>query len=877
MAIVRIKTGLKPGYRPAPTLVGRLVLLAIIAIGVLSRAVGVGRYPHLIYDEYYYVPASDVLLGRRPPVAVPHAISGIDPNLLSHPPLAKELIALSILIFGNHPYAWRMPGVVLGSFVPLLVYVLAKKIFNRQDVALLASFLSACDGLMISISRVALPDSVAFPLVVLNVFLLWNLGAKWKRGEPVSLWSMIGFGVSLGLGLSAKWIGAQTILAAWVWTLIHVKQIWQRSWRERIGLGLSLTLVPLTAYFLTYFYAFAHGFQESWLPSNVFLAFFRLQFLIFKDMWSLTFFHPWSSNAWDWLLLPRPTAFLIITKPSSMIRLFSVSNPLLIWIGCLALLTSLGVAWFNPAVRYRFAYLWVLFAAYYGTWLLTPRSKFTYYFASAMIPVILAASQGLVLLVSQQGRALRATGIIGLLGIFLVSGLMFPLWTGLATPRPFYQTLFWPPSWNAKTRPLKSPIGSVTYHLTPEALAPWSLSAVVPGPGRTLPARWTGFGGPDRNGAYRVPQSAVSGYRLQFLGGIPDQPSVHGQTLYLGTTGDQVDAVRWATGQIVWSVAVPNQVMTTPLILGHEVVVGLGNQAFRSYTRRSGWIRGQGTNGLMAFNRQTGHELWYHATRGEDMATPVESHGILYEVTGSGHLIAVSANTGRLVWSLPLGGFDSMSNPVLVRGILYVATNVYRQAYPAARSTVYAVNVGTRQVLWAQNIPVRSGLSDDTVALSGSLLYVAGVPQILSRGSMSVVGNALFALSASTGRIQWQVGLGQGRMPLNQPEVGTPVARHGVVYIGSPAARTLTAVSQGHVLWTTRFSSGIAAAPLVVGPDLLVATRQGLLALVSRSTGRILTGYPGLVGPVGLAQPLWLSRTLIAASLNGQLSVISIH
>ena len=130
-----------------------IVLGAIEILAFCLRWIGYARYPHMIYDEYYYVPAADVLLGRKSPVHIAHMVPGIDPNLLSHPPLAKELIALSILWFGNHPWAWRLPGEVFGLTVPLVIYVLVRQMFQSRLAAEVSALLSAFDGLMISISR----------------------------------------------------------------------------------------------------------------------------------------------------------------------------------------------------------------------------------------------------------------------------------------------------------------------------------------------------------------------------------------------------------------------------------------------------------------------------------------------------------------------------------------------------------------------------------------------------------------------------------------------------------------------------------------------------------------------------------------------------
>ena len=79
-------------------------------IGAPCYAPCAGPNAHLvIFDEDYYVNAARVIAGIRPPSRVPyaHAPLGTDPNA-EHPPLAKLIMAGSIELFGNGPFAWRL-------------------------------------------------------------------------------------------------------------------------------------------------------------------------------------------------------------------------------------------------------------------------------------------------------------------------------------------------------------------------------------------------------------------------------------------------------------------------------------------------------------------------------------------------------------------------------------------------------------------------------------------------------------------------------------------------------------------------------------------------------------------------------------------------
>jgi outer membrane protein assembly factor BamB/predicted membrane-bound dolichyl-phosphate-mannose-protein mannosyltransferase len=847
-------------------------------VGFLARFIGVGRYPGLIYDEYYYVPAADVLLRRTPPVLVKNMVPGIDPNLLSHPPLSKELIAVAIGLLGQHAWVWRLPGVVLGSIVPVIVGGIAWELFGRRVVSAVAAGAAAVDGLLITMARVALPDSSAVPLVLLALWLFLRAMRRLEQGDNGSWARWVGIGIVFGLALAAEWIGGQALLLAWAWLGVR----WRAARRVTLRWLVSLTVLPFFVYYATYCYAWPHGFQEPWLPRDPFLAFFRLQWLMLKNMWALRFFHPWTASAWTWLGIPRPTALLLSVTPAWAIRVMAFPDPVMVWIG----LGSLVMGWAVWRGRGRegmaFLFLTLWFLSFYATWLLTPRSKFLYYFTTASVGLDIAAAAGLVL--AWQGVLRRGQGAMRAVVAVLASlatlsvAYCFPLWVGMRTPRPFYHAIFWPQSWNprVKTEALASMEPLTVTSPIRTAVAPWTgfplTTNVLP-----LPTPWTVFrGSVGHNSVYRAPWHLAQGYALTLGTALVEAPTVANDVAYVGTNSNQVFAIQVPSGRVLWSAKVANMAMTAPLIQDGLVVVGLGNNAFRSFTPSHGWIRGTGTNGLEALNAKTGRRVWFFPTTGEDMPTPVLFQHTVYEVTGSGRLIAVGLQSGKLLWSLPLAGFDSMSSPIVLGHTLYVATNTYYASYPAARSTVWAVNLLTHHVQWARNLPVASGLSDCSLASNGRDLFIAGVPFIANHGQSTQLSNRLFAVTASTGRVLWARSLGGGKIgALDQEEEGIPLATRQVVYEGSPASHRVMAfdVQTGQTLWSTLLPTGVTANPVLVGHDLLVAGMNGTLYLLNAGNGRIDARDPYHFGRIGPASPLIVSNALLQSTLRGQLVV----
>ncbi len=153
--------------------------LALLLLVVLAAHLAISETPReaIVFDESAYVPASRDL------------ITGIVSNV-EHPPLAKGLIALSILAFGDRAVAWRLPSILAGTIAVLLLYLLTRRLADRKT-ALLAAFLLGFESLWFVHSSIAMLDIVAVTLGLAALLLL-------ARGEWV--WT----GAVVGLAMLAK-------------------------------------------------------------------------------------------------------------------------------------------------------------------------------------------------------------------------------------------------------------------------------------------------------------------------------------------------------------------------------------------------------------------------------------------------------------------------------------------------------------------------------------------------------------------------------------------------------------------------------------------------------------------------------------------------
>src|SRR6185312_10383641 len=100
----------------------------------------------------HYVPAARQMLEP----AMPHPM--LNPM---HPPLAKQIIALSIHAFGDNPLGWRYPGGLFGALSIVAVYLCALALFRKQEQAVAASLIAFFNQMLFVIARTAMLDIFA--------------------------------------------------------------------------------------------------------------------------------------------------------------------------------------------------------------------------------------------------------------------------------------------------------------------------------------------------------------------------------------------------------------------------------------------------------------------------------------------------------------------------------------------------------------------------------------------------------------------------------------------------------------------------------------------------------------------------------------------
>lgn len=389
----------KPGF----------ILILILLLTAFLRLYRLNFPDRYVFDEVYHAfTAREYVLGHKeawewwtaPPPGVAYE--------WTHPPLAKEIMAGSMLLFRTQDaWAYRLPGALLGVLSVYLVYLLGLKLFKNQTLSLISAFIFSFDGLNFVQSRTGMNDIYYVTFFLISLLCMLN-----KR----YLLSAIIF----GLALSSKWAAVYSIF---IFILLLLKD---KQYRQ---IPLFLVIPPII-YLISYlpFFLSGHNFDQ----------FFQLQ----QQMWwyhtNLKATHDYSSPWWSWPLNLYPVWYFVDYQKNNVANIFTSGNPILFWTGSAAVvLTAI------EAIRKKSVNLLLVIAGsltFWLPWALSPRIMFLYHFSPSVPFLSLALGYQINhLLKDAQAKKLA---LVLLLLIVLSFILIFPFLTGLPLPRKFIELFF---------------------------------------------------------------------------------------------------------------------------------------------------------------------------------------------------------------------------------------------------------------------------------------------------------------------------------------------------------------------------------------------------------------------------------------------------
>ncbi len=345
-------------------LTAKKILVIILILSAVLRLYNIWYPKGYVFDEVYHAfTAKEYLLNHKegwewwgsPPAGVAYE--------WTHPPLAKEIMALSMgVLHTTDAWAYRLPGAFLGILSVYLIYLLGKKIFNSERVALISAFIFSLDGLNFVQSRTGMNDIyfVTFALACVLLFLD-------KRFLLSSIF--------LGLAVSSKWTGF------YLFGMVMVLAIFTRI---KLKYLIYFYLIPPFVYLFTYLPFFLYDHQNYSQFKNNWELFVQLQ----QQMWwyhtGLKATHDYTSPWWSWPINLKPVWYFVdYEHPNKAVsNIFASGNPLMFLFGFAALIISLF-----ELIRKRTKALLIPVLGYLAFWLpwaISPRIMFLYHYSPSV-------------------------------------------------------------------------------------------------------------------------------------------------------------------------------------------------------------------------------------------------------------------------------------------------------------------------------------------------------------------------------------------------------------------------------------------------------------------------------------------------------------
>ena len=292
------------------------------------------------FDEIYFVRTAEQYLHLQSPYE------------WTHPPLGKLIQASGIVLFGFSPFGWRFIGVIFGTLMIPVMYLLGKKLLGTWIGAFASAFLLTFDFMHFTMARMGTADTyVVFFSLISQLFFFIYFSNVVKNGWKTSTLPLFLAVFLFMFGFSTKWlvlysaIGMLALLAALrIREIAKVKTNFKSKYAAFFDHPFFLLLgyigLAIILYFIIYIPDMLTG--RSFFGTN---GVIDLQFAMYNYHSTLVAQHDFSSAWWSWPIMVSPHGYVplwldvsyISEKIDSTISVFG--NPGVWWIGFISMIS----------------------------------------------------------------------------------------------------------------------------------------------------------------------------------------------------------------------------------------------------------------------------------------------------------------------------------------------------------------------------------------------------------------------------------------------------------------------------------------------------------------------------------------------------------
>ncbi len=300
-------------------------------------------------------------------------------------------------------------------------------------------------------------------------------------------------------------------------------------------------------------------------------------------------------------------------------------------------------------------------------------------------------------------------------------------------------------------------------------------------------------------------------------------------------------------------------------------------------------FQGNGRDGLVAYNKDTGQNLWRKDIEGGVQGATFHNNH-LYISGGDGLIYSVNANTGETIWTYNLK-LEILHSPTFHKGVLYILTS---------NNTVYALTAEKGELKWTYarkgtslplniygNSPpliykdnILLGLSDGFLVCitqdAGTLAWERSLSQYSRFKNLYITIHEntvyassyeqdIYALDANSGRIVWSIEKMGGSSPVT-------IDQNNIFFSTFNGDIVSADKATGKIKWKHSLKNSIATRPVIFQNTVYVAQSNGPLLALNKTSGEVEAQYDRVKGALA---PIHLQDDRIyLMSSEGQLHVI---
>lgn len=331
----------------------------------------------------------------------------------THPPLGKIFISLGIRAFGMNPFGWRIAGTLFGILMVPIIYLFAKKMFQKTWLCSIICLLFSFDFMHFAQTRISTIDVyVTFFIILMYYFMYRYLTMSFYDTTFKKTLIPLGLcGLSMGLGVSCKWTGCYAgmgLAVLFFYSIIRRYIEYRYAKKDLSGETDGIkhefvvnnfrkyTIITLLCCVVFFIIIPAIIYTLSYIPfvnygehKNLIARMLENQTSMFNYHTTLVATHQYSSHWYQWPTLVRPIFFYSASISSTVVEgISSFGNPAVWWIGIPA--TSIAVYHAIANNDKKAQFLLLGYAAQMIPWILVPRYTFIYhYFPSTPFVVLI--------------------------------------------------------------------------------------------------------------------------------------------------------------------------------------------------------------------------------------------------------------------------------------------------------------------------------------------------------------------------------------------------------------------------------------------------------------------------------------------------------